>query len=216
MFSQVWSRRDQSSFGYGVPNHVETVLITPPAVEPVTLTQAKQHARIPYPDSDELISLYISAARDRIERYLRRSLITQTWDFICDWGPAWLTLPKPPLQTVVGVYTTDLANNETTVPTTTYFVDPATDLVALNIGNVWPLHRGKSGFRVRHTSGFGDTPSSVPVAIRKEILSLVAQFDDIRETTDLPLITQASLKPYRIEGQPFRMAKGWSREDILG
>lgn len=216
MFQQVWRQRGPGGAGRLVTNHVEMPLIVGPLVEPVKLSEVKQHARIPYGDSDAILTTYIHAARERIERYLRRALITQTRDFIADWGTAWVELPYPNLQSVVGVYTTDLANGETVVSPSVYFVNPARRLVSLNIGQVWPIHRGLAGFRIRYVAGYGDTPDTVPYAIRKEILSLVAQFDDIRETTDLPLITQASLRPYRIEGDPFRMAPGVAREDVLG
>jgi uncharacterized phiE125 gp8 family phage protein len=213
MFPGIWRRRGTQ---YGVPgtNHLELVQVTQPAIEPVSLTMVKQQTRIQYPDADDLLYFYIGAARDKIERYLRRALITQTWDLKLDWGPAWIELPKPPIQSVVGVYTTGLDNVEVTVPTTTYFVDAATGLVGLNIGQVWPIHRGIAGFRIQYVCGYGNLASDVPASIRKEILSLVAQFDDIREQVDLPQATQAMLHPYRVEGG-IRMAKGSSREDIL-
>lgn len=215
MFSQIWRRRDASSFGYFGANHVEMRLITPPADEPVTVTQLKQQARIPYADSDDILSLYVQAARETVEKFLRRALITQTWDFRSDWGPAWVELPYPQLQTVVGVFTTGLDNIEITVPTTTYIVDPLHNFVGLNIGNVWPLHRGKAGFRIRYTTGYGDTPASVPATIRRIILALATTMDNTRDDLSLTDSMQDGLTPYRVQGEPFRMAKGMAREDLL-
>lgn len=216
MFEQIWRRRDASSFGYSVSNHAEMVLVTPPAIEPITLTQLKTHARIPYDTEDDNLSLYISAAREMVERFLRRALITQTWDFKLDWGPAWMELPYPNLQSVTAVYTTGLDNVEATVPTPTYIVDTATNFVGLNIGNVWPLHRGKAGFRVRYVSGYGDTADTVPATIRRYILSLAAQMDNLRDNVfDTDTAMASALMPYRVQGEPYRIAKGMAREDLL-
>lgn len=196
-------------------NHVDLTLVTPPAVEPVTLKQLKLQARLPYDDADEILSLYIEAARQTIERYLRRALITQQWDFVSDWAPAWVELPKAPLISVDGVFYTGLDNVEHPVDPTIYITNTTTSWMGLTIGAVWPLHRGKAGFRVRYTCGYGPNPSDVPAVIRKEILSLAAQYDDIREQINLPARSAEVLRPYRIEGEPFRMAKGSAREDIL-
>jgi hypothetical protein len=101
------------------------------------------------------------------------------------------------------------------VPTSTYIVNTNTNFVGLNIGNVWPLHRGKAGFRVRYVSGYGDTASSVPATIKRMILALAAAMDNLR---DDPLLTDSmcsALADYRVTGEPFRMALGQAREDLL-
>jgi len=48
-----------------------------PLAEPVTLDMAKAHLRVTITDDDALISGYISAARDQVERILSRSLINK-------------------------------------------------------------------------------------------------------------------------------------------
>lgn len=214
MFSQIWRRRDQSSFGEFATNHAQLTLITPPAIEPVNLTQLKAQARIPYDNSDAILSLYISAARELVEQFLRRALITQTWDLTLDWGPAWVELPRPLLQSVTGVFTTSLDNVESQVPTSVYITNPATSLLGLNIGNVWPLHRGKAGFRVRYVAGYGDTAPTVPAEIRRIILAVATTMDGTRDAAVLTVDQQAQLRPYRVEGE-WRMSKGMAREDLL-
>jgi uncharacterized phiE125 gp8 family phage protein len=216
MFQQIWRRRDMNSAtAQMMTNHVAMTLTVPPAVEPVTLTQLKQQARIPYPDSDDILSLYLVAAREMIERYLRRALITQTWDFKSDWGVAWIELPYPNLQTVNGVYTTSLENIESIVPTSVWIQDPEHNFVGLNIGNVWPLHRAKAGFRVNYTSGYGPTAASVPATIKRYILALATQMDNTRDDVQLTETMMNALSPYRVHGDPYRMAIGMAREDLL-
>jgi hypothetical protein len=62
-------------------------LITPPAIEPVSIDQAKQHARIEYPDDDDLVAGLITAARLVCETELSRSFISQTWETYLDHWP---------------------------------------------------------------------------------------------------------------------------------
>lgn len=196
-------------------NHVALKLVTPPTVEPISMTELKSYGRIAYNNSDSDLNSFIVAARQSVESFLRRSLITQTWDMILDWGPAWIELPRPPLQTIVGVYYTDLGNVEHTVDTSTYFFDTNSNFLSLVIGGVWPLHRGHAGFRVRFTSGYGDTGSAVPEEIRRQIKALAATSDLERGTIMQPSM-QAVLRPYRVEGLPYRLAPGWAAKDIEG
>ncbi len=209
----IWQR----SGGWRRHNTLTMKLVTAPAIEPVTLTQVKQHAHIPYSytDNDALLALYISAARDRLERYLRRALVTQTWDAVLDWGPAWIELPKKPLKSVTGIYTTDLANVETLVDSDTYEVSLPTDTVQLASGYTWPEHRNVSGFRVRYVAGYGDAATDVPALIRAELLTLATLYYDNRGVMELPGAMQTTLRPYRVEGEPYRFALNTVRDEFL-
>jgi hypothetical protein len=50
---------------------------TPPAAEPVTLAEAKDHCRVTFADDDSLITSYIQAARETVEAFLGRSLVSK-------------------------------------------------------------------------------------------------------------------------------------------
>ena len=62
-------------------------LVTAPTQEPVTITEAKSWARIPYDDDDELVEGMLLAAREHVEQILGRALLTQTWDYFLDTFP---------------------------------------------------------------------------------------------------------------------------------
>lgn len=58
------------------------VLTVPPAEQPVTVEQCKQHAVVDYNDDDALIEGYIQAATgllDGFGGYLGRCIVTQGW-----------------------------------------------------------------------------------------------------------------------------------------
>ncbi len=63
-------------------------LLTPPAVEPIALADAKQHLRVISTDQDAIISRLIVAARRWCEAKLKQSLVTQTWKLYLDSFPS--------------------------------------------------------------------------------------------------------------------------------
>jgi len=136
--------------------------------EPVTLAEAKQHARIEITDDDTLISGMITGARQLVERMTNRALITQTWQLTLDqwpganpYGPGaqwWdgvrdgalgtvfgtneIRLRKTPFQSVsaITIYNEDGSVNQVVDNTKIYFVVP--DMlggrVIKRIGQIWP------------------------------------------------------------------------------
>lgn len=62
-------------------------LTTAPAVEPVTLSEAKAHLRLDISDDDALITTLITAARVHAENVCRRAFVTQKWDLYLDSWP---------------------------------------------------------------------------------------------------------------------------------
>lgn len=62
-------------------------LVTPPTVEPISLSLAKKQARVDIPDDDSLIQTYISVARDYCEGWTNRAFYTQTWQLFLDSFP---------------------------------------------------------------------------------------------------------------------------------
>jgi hypothetical protein len=73
-------------------------LVTPPASEPVSLTDAKLQCRVTISDDDTLITRLIVAARRYCETFLRRQLVTATWQMTLDTFPS-RTFPAGMFQT---------------------------------------------------------------------------------------------------------------------
>src|SRR5690242_19466185 len=95
------------------------VLVTPPAVESITLPQAKNHLRVDVTDDDALITTYITAAREACEAFIHGCLVSQTWRVSLDAFPDGRTdpieIPLEPLESVVSVKWYDQNNNATTL-----------------------------------------------------------------------------------------------------
>ena len=71
---------------------------TSPSIEPVTLAEAKHHARVDISDDDTYIQTLIAVAREYVEDRLDTTLLTTIWEARYDEFPLWeIVLPRPPM-----------------------------------------------------------------------------------------------------------------------
>lgn len=183
-------------------------LITAPAVEPISTSEAKSHLRVDLSADDTLIGTLITAARQMAESYTLRSLCTQTWDlyrdnfyqrgFDVDAGA--VTIPRPPLQSVTTVTTYDPDDVATVMSSAEYLVDTASEpgRVCLNDGDDWPSDlRPRNGVIIRFVAGYG-VAADVPQGIKQAILQTVGHLYENREAQDMPGLAKLLLDPYRV------------------
>lgn len=196
-------------------NNAALRLVTGPTDEPVSLSEAKRQLKVDYSADDAKIQLLISACRQSLEKWLRRGLMTQTWDLSLDWGPAWVEAPYAPLQSVTGIFVRGLDSSEVTVASNTYYINTAASMVVLNPGNVWPAHLSPMGFRMRYVVGYGDTSDDVPAAIRLELLAMIALAFDDPTHLGVPDTTKLTLQPYRVMGVGVRKSVGIEPPELL-
>ena len=168
---------------------------TVPAVEPVTLSEAKAHLRVDTSDDDTYIGTLITAAREWCEQYLDRTLVHTQWvmrfDKFPDSGIEPVELPRPPMvtsgtATAVTVTFTQEAGPTSTYSTAEYRVDRnATPGTILPIyGTTWTPHRqDDNAISVTWWAGYGASGSSVPAAIRHAILMLLGHWYENRQAT---------------------------------
>ena len=188
-------------------------VVTPPSVEPVSLTEVKQHLRLTatgeegvYTAEDDKLNIFIQAAREQVEFITRRALNTQTWKIFIDRWPMSneLTLPFPPLISVTHVKYYETDDTENTF--TDYGVgtgDPGR--IVLDYGYVWPSKtlRPLNPIEIQFVAGYGATSASVPESIRSAILMLVGHLYENRELTsmanmiEVPFAVDALLRSYR-------------------
>jgi len=153
-----------------------------PAVEPVTVAEAKKHLRLTLNDDDSLIANAITAARQAVERDTGKSLITQTWRLKMDmWPTNGITLFHGPVQSVTSVTYVNDAGSSTTWNSSEY--DVLSDGIPGHIHPAWnydwPEVRGDyKGISVVYVTGYGDTGSSVPYELRQAVLLRLEMFYD--------------------------------------
>lgn len=149
-------------------------LITPPAVEPISLAEAKLHARVDDSDRDTLITVFIKSAREAAEHELGRALITQTWRLTLDEFPcAEIELPKPKVLSISSVGYVDADGVDQVVSSANYTLDsaqlPGWVLPAENFD--WPATRAiANAVRVDFTAGYGPAATDVPASVRQWML----------------------------------------------
>jgi uncharacterized phiE125 gp8 family phage protein len=185
------------------------VLTSGPAVEPVTLAEAKAHLRIDGTAEDTLIASLIITSRLHIEAALGLALITQAWSYFIDAWPlgAELTLPLRPVDSVVAVKLYAADETVSIVPADTYLLDGAGSPPRLvrKASLVWPKPgRVANGIEIAFVAGFGDTAADVPAPLRQAILLLVAHWHEHREPiaigapgVPVPPMVADLLQPYR-------------------
>lgn len=156
-------------------------LITPPALEPIGLAEAKRHLRIDQDDDDVLVDSLIKIARQDLDgregRGMGLALITQTWELVLDLFPIWeIRLPLRPLQTIESIKYDDVNGAEQTFPSADYVVDIATYMgrVVPAPNKSWPGTRdGINAVRVQFKAGYGTSSASVPAMYRHALLLMV-------------------------------------------
>jgi uncharacterized phiE125 gp8 family phage protein len=163
---------------------------TPPAVEPVSVSEAKAHLRVDISDDDSYISTLITAAREWCEQYLDRTLINTQWTMRLDSFPYEIELPRPPIATsgtttAVSLTYTLGDDSTATLSTTAYRVDRTSTpgVVRQLRAGTWPANLDDyNAVAVTWWAGYGASGTSVPAAIRHAILMLVGHWYESRSS----------------------------------
>lgn len=159
---------------------------TAPAVEPVTVAEAKAHLRVDTSDDDTYIGTLITAAREWVETYLDRALITQQLVMTREVLADDIYLPRPPVATsgtatAVSITYTVAAGKTALLSSSTFRVsryDTPAEITPL-YGESWPANlEDENAVSVTWWAGYGSSGASVPAAIRHAILLLVGHWYD--------------------------------------
>ena len=165
------------------------VLTSGPAVEPVTVSEAKSHLRIDGTAEDVLIASLILTSRLHVEAALGLALINQTWMLVLDrWpGDGQADIPIAPLQAVTAVRVKNAAGAATVVPATSYLVDIVSKPPRLVWNNAAPVMPGRiaNGIEIDLSAGFGATAASVPAPLKHAVLMLTAHWYEHRDPVEI-------------------------------
>ncbi len=172
-----------------------TVLTAAPAIEPISVAEAKAHLRLDTTADDTLLQTLILTSRMHIEAALDLALITQSWSCYFDAWPLQLTsavhtlaLPKSPIASVDGIRIYSDDGLFAALPLSSFAIDlvsrPAR--VARRAGTSLPTPaRCVNGIEIALTAGFGATPADVPAPIRHALLLLVSHWYEHRDPAEI-------------------------------
>jgi len=150
-------------------------LITGPAVEPVTLSEVKNNASITHCVYDTEIARWIKSCRRHAEKYMRRSLVTQTWEVSFDsWPCSTIDLPRSPVQSITSVTYYDYEDTPIVISSDNYRLDISASPARLSTvyGYTWPsvTLRSTDAVKIRYVTGYGDVAATVPNEIKDGII----------------------------------------------
>lgn len=182
------------------------ILIAPPAVEPLSLAEAKTWLRVDTTADDDVIGALIASARLVVEALVRRVLVAQTWRIALDQAPAsGFVLPLSPVRSITAIRVFPLAGPAQTLSADIYALDQDLGTARL-LFNATPPAPGRlrDGFEIDLVAGFSDTPAGVPAPLRQAMRILIARWyenrGDVEADADLrttPASVAALVAPYR-------------------
>jgi uncharacterized phiE125 gp8 family phage protein len=164
-------------------------MTSPPAVEPVTIDDAKTHMRVDGTAEDALIGSLVLTSRLHIESALSLALITQSWRLTLDRWPRGnhVDLPLTPLQAIDEINVKDAYGTSSIIPAEHYLVDLAARPGRVVWNKAVPPSPGlpAKGIEIDFTAGFGATADSVPAPLKHAILMLTAHWYEHRDPREI-------------------------------
>lgn len=152
-----------------------------PAVEPVSLSDAKQHLHVDSEADDDYIIALISAAREWCEVYCDRTFIHTQYAMALDAFPWEIELPRPPVASAAANTATTItygleSGGTATLDASEYRVDRNAEpgVIRTIYAGTWPSHLlDRNSVTVTWWAGYGDSGQKVPKVVRSAILMLV-------------------------------------------
>jgi uncharacterized phiE125 gp8 family phage protein len=188
------------------------ILTGAPAIEPVSLADAKSWLREDASEEDDLIQALIVSARMTLEAHTRRFFVTQSWRLIFDeWrlstrigAGATLAIPFAPFQSVAAIRVFDANDVAQLLAPTTYRAPAAPESGRIVFNTAPPAPgRGADGIEIDFAVGYGARAEDTPEPLRRAMLMLVAHWRQNRGDADstgaLPLAVAAFAAPFRRE-----------------
>lgn len=185
-------------------------LITGPAVEPISLADAKTFLRVSDSVDDQLVSTLIAAARVHVETLTRRAMITQIWRKVLDHWPSTneVELPLGPFQYLVAVRGFDSEGDAVTLPMAQFLGEnqssPARIMLPTTISGL-PILRSQAAIEIDYQVGYGSTPDDVPADLKQSLLTLIGHWYQHREAVVMagsgaivPLGFDQLIAPYKV------------------
>jgi uncharacterized phiE125 gp8 family phage protein len=182
--------------------------VTPPAAEPVTLTEAKLHLREDGTDQDSLIEGLITAAREYVEstgRLLMPCVVRQYFD--CFPEGDYLRLSPLPIRSIASVGYLD--SDGDTQAITDYTADVVSEPARLQEPETgWPVTDDVVNAAWVDINAGYTSASAVPRALKQAILLLVGHWYENREsvvvgttTAELPLAVETLMRRWAVYTQ---------------
>lgn len=153
-----------------------------PAVEPVTLVEAKAHLRLSHDSEDVLVSGLIRAARDEVEKTAGLALIDQSWRLALDRWPRHGTalIAKHPVKQILSVTAYGPDGEASLIDPAAYQLDRLSRPARLHFSAEQAPLRAMNGIEIDFAAGFGESGPDVPDLLKRAMLVVVAHWFEFR------------------------------------
>lgn len=187
-----------------------------PGSEPVTLSEVQAHLGLTltgspasHSDDDRISNFLIPTARQMVEAYTSRALVSRTFTQYFGRWPAGseFRLARAPLSSVTSIaYIATAGGTYSTVSTDVYEVDTVATpgRVHLKANQEWPTPDAiQNAVKVTYVAGYG-AATDIPQAIRCAMFWLIAHLYENAEATstlaiqEIPWGVRSLLAPYRV------------------
>lgn len=159
---------------------------TPPAYQPLTLTEVKLHLRVDHSDEDALIGILQGAAVDTCQQLTGRSIMAQGWKLTLNgWADA-VRLPYPEISAVSSIKYFDEEGAQQTLDSSMY--ELIGDTVHKTSGATYPeLWDGPGVVEINYTAGYSAgneaaQQAAVPYGIKAWLLLTIGTLYANRES----------------------------------
>lgn len=181
------------------------VLLSGPAVEPLSLAEAKNWLRVDHTEDDTLILALVTSARLVIEAHAQLLLLQQTWRLVLDrWpGSGPFRLPLRPIMSLDAIRVTDSAAQSQAVAEQDYRFSGVP--LAPRLGFLQPPPApgpAMAGIEIDLTAGFGPAVSDLLAELVQAMRLLVGHWYEDRgdipqRVQTLPSDANTLIAPWR-------------------
>jgi uncharacterized phiE125 gp8 family phage protein len=144
-----------------------------PTTEPLTLSEVKGYLKVDGSDDDTLITNLISTARQNAEKYLKASLINQSWKISYNtYCPSIVKLTMGPVQSITSVSAVGRDESSTLINSNAYYLSSGNQKLIFDANII--SHR----VEIIYLAGYGNIASDVPSPIKQGMLThILAMYD---------------------------------------
>nr|WP_321445012.1 head-tail connector protein [uncultured Cohaesibacter sp.] len=182
---------------------MSATLLTPPQIEPVSLSDIKAYLKIEHSDEDDLLRAFLTSARIHLEQLIGQHLITQTWRVLLDCPfSSVMSVPVAPLGSILNAAFLSPDGDLVTLGSEAFSIEQLSGPATIrNVGGQVAL----AGYRLQLDleTGFGATPEDVPAPLLQAVRMIAAEWYERRLIADpaaLPSLLKALsplIAPYR-------------------
>jgi uncharacterized phiE125 gp8 family phage protein len=163
---------------------------------PVSVTEAKTHARIEGNTDDTRVETLIRVASQYAQERTSQALGLQIWEveldaFPCDYNE--IALPLAPVVSVEFISYVDFSGNRVELDADMYFVKDygPQHSICPKYNAIWPVSYQPGSIRIRYTCGYhsGASPDmyNIPDRLKQGLLMLITEMYDARSADALAL-----------------------------